>query len=174
MNPPLLSAEGLSGLVFLVVLATTVTGALIAVSGSRLIRSVAGLAVSFLGVAGLYYYLESPFISMMEILIYVGAICVTIVFAVMLADPVAKMGNKSGALTAILGLCVSVPIFWGLATLARQTNWRPAAIRAADGSMEAIGRHLLTTYSFVFELISVVLLVAIIGALVVAREGRGE
>ena len=84
---PLFSAEGLSSLVFIFIVLTTVLGAVIATNSVRLIRAVTGLAICFIGVAGLYYYLNSPFVALMEMLIYVGAVCVTIVFAVMLADP---------------------------------------------------------------------------------------
>ena len=63
MNPSLLSAEGLSGLIFLVFIGTTLLGAIIATNSNRLIRAVAGLALCFIGVAGLYYYLNSPFIA---------------------------------------------------------------------------------------------------------------
>ena len=65
---------------------TTLTGAIIAVAARRLVRNVSGLALSFLGLAGLYYYLNSPFMALMQILIYVGAICVTIMFAMMLTE----------------------------------------------------------------------------------------
>jgi len=81
----LFSVEGLSGLLFFCFIGLTLAGAVIATSARSLIRSVAGLALCFLGVAGLYYYLNSPFVALMQILIYVGAVCVTIIFAVMLA-----------------------------------------------------------------------------------------
>ena len=73
--------------IFLVCLVTLVVGALIAVLSTRLIRGVTGLAICAIDLAGLYYFLQSPFLALMEILIYVGAVCVTIVFAVMLAEP---------------------------------------------------------------------------------------
>ena len=76
----------LAGL-FLLFVATTVAGAVLAVSTPRIIRSVIGLATSSIGLAGLYYFLNSPFLALMEILIYVGAVCVTIIFAIMLAEP---------------------------------------------------------------------------------------
>ncbi|MEW6218327.1 MAG: NADH-quinone oxidoreductase subunit J [Thermodesulfobacteriota bacterium] len=173
MNPVLLSADGMSGLVFLGVLVVTVVGAIIAVGSARLVRAVAGLALSFLGVAGLYYYLESPFVSIMQILIYVGAVCVTIVFAVMLADPQPRDVAGSGPVTALLGGLTGLALFAGLAQLGALTNWPAAAERVGDGSIERIGQELLTSYSMVFELISVVLLVAIVGSLVLARSGRG-
>src|SRR3974377_1675557 len=112
------ASQMIAGGVFLLCAATTIAGALIAALTARIIRSVCGLAMCCLGLAGLYYFLHSPFLALMEILIYVGAVCVTIVFAV------------------------------------------------------AIGKSLLTTYSLAFELISLALLVAIIGALAIARTGR--
>lgn len=64
----------------------TFSGAVLAVSARTLIRRVAGLALCFTGVAGLYYYLSSPFVAFMQMLVYVGALCVTITFAIMLAE----------------------------------------------------------------------------------------
>ena len=72
---------------FIMFVATTVAGALIAVNTVRIIRSVSGLALACVGLAGLFYFLHSPFLALMEILIYIGAVCVTIIFGVMLAEP---------------------------------------------------------------------------------------
>ena len=80
-------AEYILAGIFAVFIAFTVLGALLAVGSMRVIRSVSGLAISCVGLAGLYYYLHSPFLALMEILIYIGAVCVTIVFAIMLAEP---------------------------------------------------------------------------------------
>ncbi len=169
----LFTADGLAGLVFLFVVAVTVAGGVIATSSVRLPRAVSGLAMCLIGVAGLYYYLNSPFLAAMEMLIYVGAVCVTIVFAIMLADPGAeKKVGRQGAISAVISVSVGGLLFWGLAQLAMTTMWPAAAVRVNDGSVVEIGKSLLTTYSMVFELISVVLLMAIIGALVLARKGR--
>jgi NADH-quinone oxidoreductase subunit J len=159
--------------IFLLCLATLGTGALIAIFSSRLIRSVCGLAIACVGLAGLYYFLHSPFLALMEILIYVGAVCVTIVFAVMLAEPSEPAPNGKGGASVIWGgmaLLVTVALFCALSWLGVHGNW--AIIPGNDGSIEAIGRALLTTYSLAFELISVALLVAILGALAIARTGR--
>jgi NADH-quinone oxidoreductase subunit J len=161
--------------VFAMCLATMALGAVIAVFSSRLIRSVCGLAICCVGLAGLYYFLHSPFLALMEILIYVGAVCVTIVFAVMLAEPdePARI-EKSGSTLAWGGLALlsSAAIFGGLVWLGVRNRWVPAANLFSDGSIWAIGRALLTTYSVAFELISLALLVAILGALAIARAGR--
>ncbi len=161
--------------VFVLCLVTLGVGALIAVLSARLIRSVCGLAICAIGLAGLYYFLHSPFLALMEILIYVGAVCVTIVFAIMLAEP-DEPANEEKPATALawstLALGVAAAIFWGLSYLGTHAQLPKPAEAAKDFSIEAIGRSLLTTYSMAFELISLALLVAILGAVAIARTGR--
>lgn len=162
--------------IFALAVGMTLGGALIAVGTSRLIRAVSGLMLCCIGLAGLYYFLNSPFLALMEILIYVGAVCVTIVFAVMLAEPDEPVVPKSGkglAWGAVAAVASGV-IGLGLARISLQAPWKAAAQRVNDGSVEAIGKSLLTTYSLAFEVISLVLLVAILGALVIARSGRNK
>lgn len=171
----LLTVEGLAGVVFWMLIGATVTGAIIATNARRLTRAVTGLALCFIGVAGIYYFLNSPFLAVMQMLIYVGAVCVTIVFAIMLAEPNdIKQSGKSNSITSVLGMIVGGLLFFGLGVLAHKTSWVPAAIRSNDGSISEIGNALLTEYSMVFEMISVVLLLAIIGSLVLARAGRDK
>ena len=180
--------------IFGVIVATTVAGALIAVLSTRIIRSVTGLALCCIGLAGLYYFLGSPFLALMEILIYVGAVCVTIVFGVMLSEPdePAPRALQGRELAWGIGaVTVSAAVFFGAVKLGVAGGWggppigRFSAIGggsakalatadASDGSVRALGISLLTTYSLPFELISLVLLVAILGALVIARGGRSS
>lgn len=174
-NSYLFTPEGLAELVFLGIILVTITGAVIATNSARLIRSVTGLAVCFIGVAGIYYYLNSPFLAVMEMLIYVGAVCVTIVFAVMLADPEAvEQVGKQNVLAGAASFGLGALIFFALYSLGSKTAWIPSPVIVNDGSIENVGSSLLTTYSMVFEVISLVLLVAIIGALVLGRSGRGR
>lgn len=173
MNPFPLSAYIIPA-VFALAALVTVAGALFAVLTTRIIRSVSGLMVCCIGLAGLYYFLNSPFLALMEILIYVGAVCITIVFGVMLSEPDEQRENRrAAALWAGVSAFVSVLVFVGVARLSLQHAWGGAPVeRLNDGSVAAIGRSLLTTYSLAFELISLVLLLAILGALVIARGGR--
>jgi len=163
------------GFVFVVAVLATIAGASLAALSTRIIRSVCGLALCCFGLAGLYYFLHAPFLSLMEILIYVGAICVTIVFAVMLAETDEAPPRESGR--AILGwgalaLAISGTVFWGVAKLGVNHAWGMPDPKSSAGSVKDMGAALLTTYSLAFELISLVLLVAILGALVIARYGR--
>src|SRR5512147_1487993 len=114
------------GAIFLLCVVTTIAGALLAALTARIIRSVCGLAMCCIGLAGLYYYLHSPFLALMEILIYVGAVCVTIVFAIMLAEPdEAQQVEKPGRnfLWGAAALLVSGAIFWGLTHLNAHEKW---------------------------------------------------
>ena len=166
------------GAIFLLALVTTVAGALIAVMSARIIRSVCGLAICCIGLAGLYYFLHSPFLALMEILIYVGAVCVTIVFAIMLAEPDEPARDEKPVARVSFGealrVLVCAAIFWGLWSLGAQPDWTAPVVRLNDGSVKEIGKSLLTTYSLAFELISLALLVAILGALAIARAGRSR
>ena len=157
---------------FAACLATLAAGALLAVLSARLIRSVCGLAICCFGLAGLYYFLHSPFLALMEILVYVGAVCVTIVFAVMLAEPDEPALDVTGRqwLWGALAMGVAAAVFGSLGWLGTHGAWPTST--AVDGSLKALGRALLTTYSLAFELISLALLVAILGALAIARTGR--
>lgn len=176
MNAAFPFADWLVLAAFALAVGLTLAGALIAVLTTRIIRGVAGLMVCCLGLAGLYYFLNSPFLALMEILIYVGAVCVTIIFAVMMAEPDEQPAHAThkahlawGAVAAVIALLIG----GSLAYLALSGPWpaRPEEL-ASDGSVAAIGISLLTTYSLAFEAISLVLLAAILGALVLARGGR--
>ncbi|MBT8328875.1 MAG: NADH-quinone oxidoreductase subunit J [Desulfofustis sp.] len=170
--PALFSADGMVGIIFLVMIGVTLFGGFIAATAERLVRALSGIVICFTGVAGFYYFLNSPFMAMMQILIYVGAICVTISFAIMLAAPEEKIkSSPSNMLSGPFGFMIAALIFGGMTALALTTEWQVNA-KTASGSVREIGIHLLTTYSMIFELISIVLLIAIIGSIVIARGGR--
>ena len=169
------AARLLLSAIFAISLVTLVVGALVAVRSARLIRSVSGLAICSVGLAGLYYFLHSPFLALMEILIYIGAVCVTIVFAIMLAEadePASEETRGSGLVWGGFAVGSAAVIFCALRWLAGSAHW-PEAV-GGDGSIKAIGIGLLTRYSLAFELISLALLVAIVGALAIARTGRSK
>ena len=167
-----LSPQHMATAAFVLVVALTVGGALIAVGARKIFHNVLGLAVAMFGISGLFVYLNSPFVALMQILIYVGAICIAIIFAVMLSEPQylpRPPRNPLKIQAAIAGAC-AVFIFLGL--LLKKTTFTPALERSTDWSIETLGHFLLTKYSLIFELISLLLLVAMLGAIVTARGGR--
>jgi NADH-quinone oxidoreductase subunit J len=168
-------AEYIVPAIFALAVLTTLAGTIVAVTSTRIIRSVGGLMICCMGLAGLYLFLASPFLALMEILIYVGAVCVTIVFGVMLSEPDEPNGDpKRRAIGwTLAAAAVAGAIGIGLARLSLTAPWPAQPVHLLNnGSVAAIGTSLLTTYSLAFEVISLVLLVAILGALVIARSGR--
>jgi len=169
-----LSPANLATAAFFLVVALTIGGALIAVGARKIFHNVLGLAVAMFGVSGLFVYLNSPFVALMQILIYVGAICIAICFAIMLSEPQHLPRPPRNSLKIQAALIGGVAVFIFLALLLKRTTFTPAPERSLDWSIVTLGHYLLTKYSLIFELISLLLLVAMLGAIVTARGGRGK
>ena len=159
---------------FLLFVTIIAYGGFVAMRARYLMNAVLGLALSLLGVAGLFFYLGSQFLALMQILICIGAICIIIAFGVMVG-PKPKheaerrvIGRRNGVLAVfacVVGFCL-------LSAAILRANWTPAAERSGDFSVKYLGENLLYQFCLPFELISVVLLVAIIGALIISGIGR--
>jgi NADH:ubiquinone oxidoreductase subunit 6 (subunit J) len=151
-------------------------GAFVSLRARYLMNSVLGLALALLGMAGLFYHLGSPFLALMQMLINIGAICVIIAFGIMVG-PRPEQEAKKRATTkrhrflAALS-CLMVTLLLTVTLVG--TRWQPAAARIGDFSLKHLGESLLYKYCMAFELISVVLLAAILGALIVSKIGREE
>ncbi len=159
--------------VFVLVVGAVFCGAMIAVFHRNIVYNVLGLALALFAIGGLYVYLGSFFIGLMQLLIYVGAICVAMVFAIMMSKPIhlkkpkRKIAKVVGSIFAgLLILAVNLAVIY-------KTAWEPAAQRKIDWTVKTIGDFLLTKYVLVFEVISLVLLVAMLGAILISRyNGR--
>lgn len=152
-------------------MAVTAIGALFAVSVRNVLHAIFGLAVSLLGVAGMFLVLGSPFVAAMEVLIYVGGISVAMIFAVMLSTVVLR--RPDGARRQVLAAAVAFAFFIAVALVIVNTDLGSEAHTAPEAwSVAAIGEDLLTHYNVVFELLSVVLLTAIVGAIVISRRDQ--
>ena len=153
-------------------------GAVVAVSNPNPIRGAMGLLVMILSIAGLYLALSAQFLAAVQVIVYAGAIVVLFVFVIMLLGPSAvsprdargKVPRYGGA-ALFLGLGASA-----LYMLARSSpKPKPVVAAPADfGSIEAFGTELFTNGIVPFELASALLLVAIVGAVAVARGKHGE
>ncbi len=157
---------------FWIIVGLTLAGAVIAVFPRNILYNVLGLALALTGVAGLYLFLDSLFIALMQMLIYVGAITIAIVFAIMLSRPLHLESPQREIPKVAMALGGCILFLAGLIGVVMKTPWTAAAERSADWSVVTIGQMLLTRYDLVFEAISVVLLVAIIGAIVTAGTSR--
>lgn len=130
------------------------------------------LGGTFISVAGLYLLLNADFVAFAQVLIYVGAVNVLIIFAIMLVNkrqdfaPVAKSWIRKAA-TAV----VCLGLFALLTTMVLVTPWALSPeMGAAAGAIVTIGEHFFTDYLLPFELASILLLMALVGAIILARR----
>ncbi|MBI4971829.1 MAG: NADH-quinone oxidoreductase subunit J [Candidatus Omnitrophica bacterium] len=162
-------------LIFVCFVGITFAGAIMAVSLKNIFHNALSLALTLLGTAGIFVFLHCEFLGLMQILIYAGAISIAIIFAVMLSPPLSLKPKKRSVTKVLVSLSVSTLTFVTLAYIFIRTPWPISAnADAGDFSATHIGEILISRYAFAFELISIVLLVAILGALVIAHEEPGD
>jgi NADH:ubiquinone oxidoreductase subunit 6 (subunit J) len=161
--------------IFILTLAVTMTGALAAVLSGSLIYAMFGLISAMIGIAGIYVYLNSPFLAMMQILIYVGAISILIAFAIMLVGPMYRRPIEWTSLAKFLAA-----LFVALLSLLFLSKLIIGTLRASGDAKpivvttQELGRILLDRLTLPFELISLLIVVSIIGAIMLALFSKGE
>jgi NADH-quinone oxidoreductase subunit J len=158
--------------VFVILSAVTLIAAFVVVTSKNVVRSAMSLVPSFLGVTGLYIMLQAEFVAGIQVLIYAGAISVLILFVIMLTEGgtglrVRQSNEQVPWGMATAGLMAVVMIY-----VLTTTKWPAAVGRLPEYTAAPIGQAFMTTHLLVFEVTSVVLLVALVGALVIARKER--
>lgn len=165
-------AEGVQ-IVSLGILAVMMIGsALGVVLLSNIVYSAFLLGGVFISIAGMYLLLNADFVAAAQVLIYIGAVNVLILFAIMLVNkredfaPLARSWVRP-ALTSV----VSLGLFTLLSAMVLATPWSSSIGTAAgDSSIIVIGQHFFTDFLLPFELASVLLLIAMVGAIILARR----
>lgn len=154
----------------------TLGGALLGVTSRNILHAVFGLAIALFAIAGVFGYLHSPFVATMQVIIYVGGISVAMVFAVMMSRSIGTHRMEEGLGRRLRGLVVG-GLFFATMALAITGATLPSQppVDAEAWSVARIGTLFLTDYNLVFEMLSVVLLLAVMGAVAVAqRDKRGQ
>jgi NADH-quinone oxidoreductase subunit J len=156
--------------VFIILSIITLGAALAVVTSKNLFHSALFLILSFVGVAGLYILLEAGFLAAVQILVYVGAISILIIFAIMLTRRLmAKDLVQRNAQWGISGL-VALLLFVVLGFVLLRVNWPVVEATVPQESISILGQKLMSTYALPFEVASVLLLVALVGSIIIARE----
>jgi NADH-quinone oxidoreductase subunit J len=157
---------------FYVLAILTLGSALMVATVRDLVHAVLFLVLSFVGVAGLYITLSADFVAVVQVLIYVGAISVLMLFAILLTPRSGRDNasvSYSAPIGALAGLIGAVIIFVGL-----KTDWAKAdGGNSFETTAAEIGRALLDPYVIPFEVASVLLVVAMLGAILLVRPGGG-
>jgi NADH-quinone oxidoreductase subunit J len=148
-----------------------VAGAVGTVAFPNPIRGALSLLFSIVAIAGLYLQLHAPFLAAIQLIVYAGAVVVLFLFVIMLIGPAAIPPKDSRALVARLGGAAAATGITALIiyTMARKLFPPIGVAQAGFGSVESIGELLFTDYLVPFEVASILLMVAIVGAVAVAR-----
>ena len=159
----------LADIVFVALVGITLLGGVLAVWLRNVFYNAMSLILCLFGVAGLFVYLNSEFLAVVEVIIYIGAISIAIIFAIMLSKPWTRQHTSREIPKVLRALLAGGFLFAGLVQIVRGAPWIQGALEG-DYSLQHIGRSLLRDYALPFETVSLVLLVAIIGALVVSSS----
>ncbi|MEP7304974.1 MAG: NADH-quinone oxidoreductase subunit J [Acidobacteriota bacterium] len=159
--------------------AIAVVASLLVITQHNPMYSVLLLILSFGALSGLYVLLDAPFVAVIQIIVYAGAIMVLFLFVVMLlnapkedteAARLRLVAPGAAQMGAILAVVLIGELWWALTRTGGQSGAFPAG---AVTSVAAIGRSLFGDYAFSFEVTSILILVAMVGAVVLARrEGK--
>ena len=160
----------LGDLLFYLIAAVTVVSAAGVAFSPNIVYSAFSLMGTFMGVAGLYVFLAADFVAVIQVLIYVGGILVLTLFAVMLTHRIADVRISNRAVGRLPSLAIIAFVGVVMASAALGANWKMAAPGTPQPTTYAIGNGFLNEYLLPFELVSVVLLAALIGAVVLSRK----
>jgi len=160
-----------SQIIFYILAAFILGTALLSVTTRKIFRSAIWLLFSLIGIAGLYFWLEVEFIAAVQIVVYVGGIVVLIIFSLFLTQQAGKKMLKPPLLRSIASI---LAVFFGFALtyfLIYKNNFQ-AVDKKFDLTVNRIGNQMLETgengYALPFEVVSVLLLAAMVGCIVIA------
>lgn len=168
-------------IVFLLVAAATLVSAVLVVSAQRIMHAALWLVVTLLGVAVLFVTLEASFFAAVQLFVYVGAIAILIIFAVMLTrrdlQVSGQQTNRQAWLSGLVSLGVAGSLIATLSSWQAFSTTRPGLDTSVDAEVERVaelGRLLVSpdAYAIPFEVASVLLIGALIGAIYLANEQR--
>jgi NAD(P)H-quinone oxidoreductase subunit 6 len=161
----------LADLVFYAMAGMTVGGAAGCAFSRNIIYSAWSLLFALLGAAGLYVLLGADFTAVVQVLVYVGGVLVLILFAIMLTKQIGEDPKLTNAHLGLpIGAALAVATIGTLTYMAVMSPWKIEPVQSWEPMSAALGVAFLTDYLLPFEVASVVLLAALVGAVIIARK----
>jgi NADH-quinone oxidoreductase subunit J len=155
---------------FFVLAVCAIVGAVLAINFTKVVHTVLSLAFTFIALAGLFVLLEAEFIAFVQVLLYVGAITILMIFGIMMTkhdgEGLEPPRPLLETLAAIGCLCLFGILFYGI----RNANFPTDSAPFVEDNTREIGKALFTQYAIPFELVSVLLTIAFIGAIALAKR----
>ncbi len=159
-------------IIFYLFAAITLISALFVVSTRNIVYSAFYLLFTFFGVAGIYVLLGADFIAVVQIMVYVGGILILLLFGVMLTNKITNVEIRTGTVQ-LLPAAIGIGIFMGaVVAVMIWTEWKLEPAQIPLTTTKDIGHLLITDYVLIFELLGILLLIALIGAASIARRDQ--
>ena len=157
-----------------------VVGALGAISRKNVVHALLMLVFTFLNVAAIFFLTQAYFLAVVQVLVYAGAIMVLFVFVIMFLnlrtfeeeEQVHRRQRWVAILLSVLVLAEFVVVLTGITFTSAKGGFSPAAVQAAGGNSHVLGQTLFNSFLLPFEVSSVVLLVAMVGAIILVKKER--
>lgn len=162
----------MEAIVFFVLAALAVISALTVITHRNPVVSALALAFNLVAIAGFYLLLQAQFIALLQVIVYAGAIMVLILFVIMLLNLRGEArAHPSGSIQRVLGPLLGVAFF---AVLARafmsQARHGFDVVRPQFGTVDQVGRELFGRFFYPFEVVSLLLIAAMVGAVLLAKR----
>ncbi len=164
------SAIPLTQIVFFVMTLCAVGGGIGVVSSKTLFHSALYLVVSLFGVAGYYVLLSAGFLAVVQLMVYIGAITILILFAIMFSRRLMKSDETQNNSQWWIGLLVSIGLFGILVGVVNAITWPVTVSEPTGDTVLQLGVAFLGSYLIPFIVVSILLSVTLIGAIILARE----
>jgi NADH-quinone oxidoreductase subunit J len=164
---------GILDVVFYLFAVLIVASGFVVAFSKNVMHAAFSLLFTFFGVAGIYVLLNADFIALTQLMVYIGGVLVLIIFGVMLTQKVTGVNIKtgiSGASNRIISGLISVIVLISLGVLYTSSDWILKDHAPVDDTITPIGNMLLTQYLLLFEVTAVLLLIAFVGAALIARR----
>jgi len=156
---------------FVVTAIFAIAGGLITIWSRRPLRAAIGLLIHIISLSGMFLTLNAELMAVLQLLVYAGAVVVLFVFVIMLIGPAAEVGPIEGRLASrTLSIAMVVVVVLALATSVSYFDAPWVEVSEGFGTVQELGRMIYQQAAVPFEIISITLLVAIIGAIAVARS----
>ena len=161
----------MSPLLFYFLAGLIIVPAVAVVASENLFHAGLSMIVSFLGIAAIYAALSAPFVAAMQVLVYAGAIAVILLFAFMLTHDIMRPQQPSSKFQQTASGVVCLVLVGFMTRVIIGSGWDRLEEQPEAGvSLETLGTGFLTDYLVPFELVSILLLMTLVGAIVIARK----
>jgi NADH-quinone oxidoreductase subunit J len=157
-------------IIFYLFAAITLLSAFFVVTSRNIVHAAFYLLFTFFGVTGIYVLLGADFVAIVQLIVYVGGILILLIFGVMITNKITQVDIKTGTVHT-LPAAIGVGLFTGIVgAVILNTDWIIVDSPMPTATLSTLGEMLLTEYVLIFELLGILLLVALIGAASMARK----